>query len=62
VRLVLLERNEAVPNHNDHPKEPEPITRNKKMQRYARVLLPVGAGLYILLSLFNFIIMDLLSR
>lgn len=60
VRLILLERNETIPNQNTRPKEPQSVTRNKKMRSLAIVLLLTGAGVYIFISLFIYLIIDLI--
>jgi hypothetical protein len=59
VRLTLLERNETPPSLKKSPQEPQRLSTNKKRQRLARVFLLSGVGIYILISLFNFIIVDL---
>jgi hypothetical protein len=60
VRLALLERNETPPSQNKSPQEPRQISTHKKRQRLACVFVLSGAGIYILISLFNYIIVDLL--
>jgi hypothetical protein len=60
VRLALLERNEPVPSQKKPPHEPQQISTSKKRQCLATVFLLSGAGIYILISLFNYIILDIL--
>ena len=60
VRLVLLERNEPLPEQTPEHRESQPAGRNKKMRSLAIVFLLIGVGLYIFISLFIYIIVDLI--
>jgi hypothetical protein len=62
VRLTLLERNETVPSHSQRkpPQEPDRLSANKKRQGLAIVFLLSGAGIYLFISLFNYMVVDLL--
>lgn len=59
VRLTLLERNETPPSQKKFREEPEWVRADKKRQSLAWVFLLTGVGIYLFISLFNYMVVDL---
>jgi len=59
VRLILLERNETPPSQKKSREEPEWVRADKKRKSLAKSLLLSGVGIYILISLINYMFIDL---
>jgi hypothetical protein len=59
VRLTLLERNETPPSRTKSPQEPEWVRTHKKRQSLAWMFLLTGVGIYLFISLFNYMVVDL---